>query len=108
MRRAHRSVPLRRKAASRRFVLATRVRPTCRYRRFRRPRRIIARSPRTVPMQTTLAFVFPGQGSQSQGMLATLADARPVVRDAFSEASDGCGIDLWTLAQDGPLEQLNQ
>ena len=59
-------------------------------------------------MTPTLAFVFPGQGSQSQGMLAELAAAHPAVREAFAEASDGCGIDLWTLSQDGPVEQLNQ
>jgi [acyl-carrier-protein] S-malonyltransferase len=59
-------------------------------------------------MIPTLAFVFPGQGSQSLGMLADLAEYRPIVREAFAEASDGCGIDLWTLAQAGPEEQLNQ
>src|SRR5690349_11290253 len=56
----------------------------------------------------SLAFVFPGQGSQAQGMLAGLAAAHPAVRETFAEASDGCGVDLWTLAQDGPVEQLNQ
>jgi [acyl-carrier-protein] S-malonyltransferase len=59
-------------------------------------------------MSPTLAFVFPGQGSQSLGMLADLAVAHPVVLDTFAEASDGCGVDLWTLAQQGPEEQLNQ
>jgi [acyl-carrier-protein] S-malonyltransferase len=59
-------------------------------------------------MTPSLAFVFPGQGSQSLGMLGELAAAHPVVREAFAEASDGCGIDLWTLAQSGPEEQLNQ
>ncbi len=55
-----------------------------------------------------LAFVFPGQGSQSVGMLAELAQQHAVVREAFAEASEGAGADLWTLAQDGPEEQLNR
>ena len=55
-----------------------------------------------------LAFVFPGQGSQSLGMLAELADAHPVIRDSFDEASQGAGVDLWALSQDGPEEQLNR
>ncbi len=55
-----------------------------------------------------LAFVFPGQGSQSVGMLATLADAQPEVRETFAEASDGAGVDLWALSQQGPEDQLNR
>jgi [acyl-carrier-protein] S-malonyltransferase len=55
-----------------------------------------------------LAFVFPGQGSQSVGMLAELAAAHPLVREVFEEASAGAGQDLWTLSQDGPEEQLNR
>ena len=57
---------------------------------------------------TTLAFVFPGQGSQSPGMLAELAELHPVVRDTFAEASDGAGVDLWALSQGGPDEMLNR
>ncbi|WP_159015291.1 ACP S-malonyltransferase [Cognatiluteimonas profundi] len=56
----------------------------------------------------TLAFVFPGQGSQSIGMLAGLAQRNPVVRDTFVEASDGAGVDLWTLSQAGPEDELNR
>ncbi len=56
----------------------------------------------------SLAFVFPGQGSQSLGMLSELVAAHPVVRLAFDEASAGCGVDLWALSQQGPEEQLNQ
>ncbi|WP_298573888.1 ACP S-malonyltransferase [uncultured Luteimonas sp.] len=55
-----------------------------------------------------LAFVFPGQGSQSVGMLAELAERHPVVRDTFAEASQGAGVDLWSLAQGGPEDQLNR
>ncbi len=56
----------------------------------------------------TLAFVFPGQGSQSVGMLAELAELHPQVRDTFAEASDGAGTDLWALSQGGPEEMLNR
>jgi [acyl-carrier-protein] S-malonyltransferase len=52
-------------------------------------------------MTASLAFVFPGQGSQSNGMLAGLADAHPLVRTTFAEASEGAGADLWALSQDG-------
>ena len=55
-----------------------------------------------------IAFVFPGQGSQSLGMLADLAAAHPQVGEAFAEASDGAGVDLWALSQQGPEEQLFQ
>jgi len=56
----------------------------------------------------SLAFVFPGQGSQSVGMLSALADAHPVVGDTFTEASEALGFDLWSLVLNGPEEQLNQ
>ena len=54
-----------------------------------------------------LAFVFPGQGSQSVGMLAPLADEYSSIQQLFSRASDVLGYDLWALAQSGPQEQLN-
>lgn len=56
---------------------------------------------------TTSAWVFPGQGSQSIGMLADLAAAHPVVRDTFFEASDALGKDLWQMAQQGPEADIN-
>jgi len=59
-------------------------------------------------VQSQLAFVFPGQGSQSVGMLADLSAREAVVREAFAEASEGAGIDLWPLSQDGPEDQLNR
>ncbi|MEG1678912.1 MAG: ACP S-malonyltransferase [Stenotrophomonas sp.] len=55
-----------------------------------------------------LAFVFPGQGSQSIGMLAELAELHPQIRETFAEASEGAGVDLWALSQGGPEEQLNR
>lgn len=55
-----------------------------------------------------LAFVFPGQGSQSVGMSTELAEAYPEVKDTFAQASDVLGLDLWTLVSEGPAEELNQ
>jgi [acyl-carrier-protein] S-malonyltransferase len=59
-------------------------------------------------MKANLAFVFPGQGSQSVGMLAELAAAHSEVQKTFSEGSEGAGLDLWDLSQSGPEEKLNQ
>ena len=56
---------------------------------------------------TSLAFVFPGQGSQSVGMLAELAAAHADVKEVFDEASQGAGLDLWALSQHGPDDRLN-
>lgn len=54
-----------------------------------------------------LAFVFPGQGSQTVGMLADLAAEFPQVQETFAEASEVLGYDLWQLVQGGPQEELN-
>ena len=53
------------------------------------------------------AFIFPGQGSQSVGMMAQLAEASSGIRSTFDEASNILGYDLWQLVSDGPAEQLN-
>ena len=58
----------------------------------------------------TFGFVFPGQGSQSVGMLAALAPAagaESALRDTFAEASAVLGYDLWKLVAEGPAERLN-
>jgi [acyl-carrier-protein] S-malonyltransferase len=55
----------------------------------------------------SFAFVFPGQGSQSVGMLGALAAAEPLVRATFDEASRALGYDLWKLVSEGPEEALN-
>ena len=53
------------------------------------------------------AVVFPGQGSQSIGMLADLATQQSAVVETFTEASDALGYDLWSLVQQGPDNRLN-
>jgi [acyl-carrier-protein] S-malonyltransferase len=53
------------------------------------------------------AIIFPGQGSQSLGMLSDLADNFPIVKDTFTEASDTLGFDLWALTQEDQ-DALNQ
>lgn len=54
----------------------------------------------------SFAVIFPGQGSQSVGMLAELAARDPAIERTFSEASDVLGYDLWRLAQEGPETEL--
>ncbi len=53
------------------------------------------------------AFVFPGQGSQSVGMMRALAESSPVIEKTFAEASDVLGYDLWRRCLEGPAELLN-
>jgi [acyl-carrier-protein] S-malonyltransferase len=55
-----------------------------------------------------LAFVFPGQGSQSVGMLNALAAGFAVVQQTFGEASSALGYDLWQVVEQGPEDRLNQ
>jgi [acyl-carrier-protein] S-malonyltransferase len=52
--------------------------------------------------------MFPGQGSQSVGMLSALGDSEPAVKETFSEASAALGYDLWGLCQQGPEERLGE
>lgn len=59
-------------------------------------------------MSESLAFVFPGQGSQAVGMLADVAERFPQVKATFDEASAVLGTDLWQLTQEGPAEELNR
>jgi len=56
----------------------------------------------------TIACVFPGQGSQSVGMLAVLAAACPEVKETFDVASEALGYDIWQLTQQGPESELNR
>jgi [acyl-carrier-protein] S-malonyltransferase len=54
-----------------------------------------------------LAFVFPGQGSQSIGMMSSFVSSSPVIEATFAEASEALGYDLWKRCQEGPAELLN-
>ncbi|MDP3704675.1 MAG: ACP S-malonyltransferase [Legionellaceae bacterium] len=54
------------------------------------------------------AVVFPGQGSQSVGMLGELAQRYPLVTSLFAAVSERLGYDLWNLVQHGPADLLNQ
>jgi [acyl-carrier-protein] S-malonyltransferase len=58
-------------------------------------------------LNNSIAFVFPGQGSQQVGMLAAAHQHFPVVRETFTEASQILGYDMWALLQQGPQEALN-
>src|SRR5258708_35599291 len=55
----------------------------------------------------SLDFVFPGQASQSIGMMSALARVSPVITATFAEASGVLGYDLWQRCQEGPAELLN-
>jgi [acyl-carrier-protein] S-malonyltransferase len=54
-----------------------------------------------------IGVVFPGQGSQSVGMLSALAAAEPIITDTFAQASEVLGYDLWALCREGPEADLN-
>lgn len=58
-------------------------------------------------VNNSIAFVFPGQGSQQVGMLAAAHQHFAVVRETFTEASQELGYDMWALLQQGPQEALN-
>lgn len=56
---------------------------------------------------THIAYIFPGQGSQSIGMMSDWDDHQSIVSEVFSEASDTLGLDLWSLVNQGPESALN-
>lgn len=57
---------------------------------------------------TKFAMVFPGQGSQSVGMLTQLSEQYPIIKETFLQASSVLDYDLWQLVQKGPAEELNK
>ncbi len=57
---------------------------------------------------SNFAIVFPGQGSQSIGMLTELYRSEPIVKQVFDQASEKLGYQLWDLVSYGPVEKLNQ
>ena len=57
---------------------------------------------------TKTALLFPGQGSQSVGMLGELSNDFALIKETFAEASSALGYDLWKLVQQGPEQQLNE
>lgn len=59
-------------------------------------------------MNTAVAFIFPGQGSQKTGMLADIANLEPIALETFAQASDVLKQDLWHIAQENPNDLLNQ
>ena len=60
-----------------------------------------------MPVNSTLAFVFPGQGSQKIGMLAELANDNPLILSTFREASEVLAYDVWDLIQNGSQDDIN-
>jgi [acyl-carrier-protein] S-malonyltransferase len=62
----------------------------------------------TQTTNSALAMVFPGQGSQTVGMLGELAAEHSQIGETFAEAADALGYDLWALVSNGPVEELNQ
>lgn len=59
-------------------------------------------------MRASFAAVFPGQGSQSVGMLSAWAEGQPVIAQTFREASEALGYDLWRIVSEGPDAELNR
>lgn len=62
----------------------------------------------TMSENSKLGFVFPGQGSQSVGMLTDLGETFPLVHDTFQEASEALQVDLWSIVESGPESDLNR
>jgi [acyl-carrier-protein] S-malonyltransferase len=62
----------------------------------------------TLQTYKKIALVFPGQGSQSVGMLSALATKFPLIKEIYAQASTVLGYDLWQLVAFGPKEQLDQ
>ena len=60
-----------------------------------------------INMASKFAFIFPGQGSQSLGMLSELAQHYPIILDTFDIALNALGYDLWQVIQQGPEDELN-
>lgn len=56
---------------------------------------------------SSYAVVFPGQGSQSIGMLGDLSKQHPQIEQTFKEVSDSIGIDIWDITQNGPQEKID-
>ena len=59
-------------------------------------------------MSKKIAFIFPGQGSQTLGMLSEFAGHYPIIQETFAQASQVLKFDLWELCQQGPIAALNQ
>jgi [acyl-carrier-protein] S-malonyltransferase len=59
-------------------------------------------------LMTRIAYVFPGQGSQSVGMMTEWGEHQAIVSEVYAQASAALGYDLWKVTSQGPPEQLNQ
>jgi [acyl-carrier-protein] S-malonyltransferase len=57
---------------------------------------------------TKIAFVFPGQGAQSVGMMSDWNEHQPIVQNIYDQASESLGYDLWKIVSEGPADKLNQ
>jgi [acyl-carrier-protein] S-malonyltransferase len=57
---------------------------------------------------TNTAYVFPGQGAQSVGMMSDWHDYQPIVQNIYDKASESLGYNLWKVVSEGPAEKLNQ